>query len=849
MSELQTFQVFPNIPKPLMFLETLALNMWWSWAPDAKDLFRRIDPRVWTESGRNPLVFLTRLPQARLEQLAGDTSFLSHLGRVKARFEERILSPRDRPPPSLGENEVIAYFSMEFGIHESLPLFAGGLGILAGDHLKSASNLNMPLVGIGLLYRDGYFRQFLDANGWQQEAYPQTNLYHLPVERAEDTGGDDLRITVDGPEGPIHADVWKISIGRIPLYLLDANLHDNPPQIREVTARLYAADQSVRLSQEVLLGIGGVRALFKMGVFPKVVHMNEGHSAFSSIERLAQTMESMKVPLTTAMEIVPRSTIFTTHTPVAAGHDEFPASMVTPIFTPFTDRLGAPVEEILSWGQPDGSSPDAPISMFILGLRMAQYCNGVSELHGRVARKMWAHVWPKRPQEEVPITYVTNGIHVSTFISDEFARLFDRYLGPDWYTVSQNPENVSRMDDIYDEDLWRAHEINRSRLIRTCREMMARQYARRNATHSVIERAESVLTPEALTIGFARRFATYKRSNLILQDPERLEAILTSDEFPVQFIFAGKAHPKDNEGKQLIQNLVQFAQRPSIRDRFIFVEDYDMHLARRLVQGTDVWMNTPRRPFEACGTSGMKAAVNGVLNLSVLDGWWCEGYREDRGWAIGLGEEYTDSAYQDDVESQALYNTLETDVIPCFYDRKPGDSPSRWIRMMKESMKMAMGDFCSLRMVSEYRERFYVPAARRYDELMVENAAEAGNIADQFQRLKRLWKDIRLEKPVRAKRGLFRVGDSFEVTANIFLGELRPEEVDVELYYGLLKSVDVLETSLIEPMRVSKENGNGEYLYSSTIRCRAAGRYGFTARVTPRGDDRLRFTPKLLSWA
>ena len=849
MSELQTFQVFPNIPKPLMFLEALALNMWWSWAPDAQDLFRRIDPRIWSESGRNPLVFLTRLPQERLERLAEDKSFLSHLDRVKALFEERIQSPQDRAAISLETSEVIAYFSMEFGIHESLPLFAGGLGVLAGDHLKSASNLNLPLVGIGLLYRDGYFRQFLDANGWQQEAYPQTNLYHLPVERAEDTGGNDLRITVEGPEGPIRADVWKISVGGIPLYLLDANLHDNPPQIREVTSRLYAADQRFRLSQEVLLGIGGIRSLSKIGLFPKVVHMNEGHSAFSSIERLAQTMEHLNVSLSTAKEIVPRATIFTTHTPVAAGHDEFPVDIVKPIFVPFADRLDTTVEEILAWGQPDGSSPEAPFSMFILGLRMAQYCNGVSKLHGKVARNMWAHLWPRRPKEEVPISYVTNGIHVSTFISDEFARLFEFFLGPEWYMASRKAENISRIDDIYDDDLWRAHETNRSRLIRACRKMLAKQYARRNAPRSVMEQAETALNPEALTIGFARRFATYKRANLVLQDPDRLEAILSNDEFPVQFIFAGKAHPKDNEGKQLIQNLVQFAQKRGIRDKVIFVEDYDMHLARMLVQGTDVWMNTPRRPFEACGTSGMKAAINGGLNLSVLDGWWCEGYGEDRGWAIGHGEEYTDTGYQDAVESQALYNTLETDVIPCFYDRKNGASPTRWIQMMKAAMKMAMESFCSLRMVSEYQERFYAPAARRHDELVAENAVEAGNIADQTERLHRLWKEIRVDTPIRAKRGLFRVGDSLEVTANVFLGELLPEEVDVELYYGLLKSVDVLKTSLIEPMQVSRENGNGEYLYSSTIRCKMAGRYGFTARVTPRGDDRLRFTPKLLSWA
>ncbi len=846
---MQTFQVFPTIPEPLSFLETLVRNLWWSWKPDAKDLFRRIDPRLWAESGRNPLVFLTRLSQERLERLAVDDSYLAHLKRVESHFAERVLSAVDRSSGPYSDGETVAYFSMEFGIHESLPLFAGGLGVLAGDHLKASSNMGLPLTGIGLLYREGYFRQFLDTDGWQQEEYPQTDLYQLPVERARDQEGNDLRVTVTGPDGPIHADVWKLVVGRIPLYLLDANILQNGPAVRDITARLYSGETRIRLSQEVLLGIGGMQALAKLGILPKAVHMNEGHSAFSSIERVAQTIERYGVDLKTALEIVPRSTIFTTHTPVAAGHDEFPADLVKPVLKVFAPRLGTTVEEILSWGQPTGTAADGPMSMFVLGLRMAGHCNGVSELHGYVARNMWSHVWPKRAVEEVPISHVTNGIHVSTFISDEFARLFDRYLGPEWYMSSRKPENIRRLEDIYEEDLWRAHEMNRSRLIRFCREQMARQYARRNAPRAAIEEAESVLDPEVLTIAFARRFATYKRAYLLLQDQDRLEALLTNKNFPVQFIFAGKAHPRDNEGKELIQRIVRFARQADIRHRFIFIENYDMAMARYLVQGADVWLNTPRRPFEACGTSGMKAAVNGVLNLSILDGWWCEGYTEEVGWAIGRGEEYPDTAYQDAVEGQALYNILENGVIPTFYERKNGDAPNRWIRMMKASMKMAMRDFCSLRMVADYQNRFYLPAGRRFDELLADDAGEARQIANQIKRFRSYWSQVQIEPPVREMRGSYRVGDQLRISTRVKLGELKPEEVVVELYYGLLKSVDSIREGKTETMSMSEDLGGGSYEYSCSITCISAGRYGFTARVTPQGDRRVRTTPLMVTWA
>lgn len=847
MSHLQTFQVFPNIPQPLSFLETLSRNIWWCWHHDAVELFRRIDPRLWDQSGRNPIVFFTFLPQNRLEELAKDSSYLAHAERVRALFEAEV--GETKPDPDLGPDETIAYFSMEFGIHESIPLFAGGLGILAGDHLKAASDMRVPLTGVGLLYRQGYFRQFLDNEGWQQEQYPETDFFHVPMGRAKDQDGNFLQIGMESPEGHILADVWKIQVGNIPLYLLDTNLVENPPEIRNITARLYAAEQKIRLAQEMLLGVCGTRALEAMGIHPVICHMNEGHSAFAGLERLAQTMRRYNIDLKTAREIVPRSTIFTTHTPVAAGHDEFPADMVRPFLVSMEPHLGTSANEILSWGQPADGGPDSPLSMFVLGVRMAQHCNGVSRLHGRVARRMWAHVWPDLPEDEVPISHVTNGVHIASWISMENALLCERYIGPEWRRHPSNPDVLHRIDEIYGEELWRAHEMSRSRLIRTCRRCMVEQYGRRNAPKSMMREAESVLDQDILTIGFARRFATYKRAYLLLMDPDRLAALLNSKTRPVQFIFAGKAHPRDNEGKGLIRQIVDFARKADVRHRLVFVEDYDIHLARHLLHGSDVWLNTPRRPFEACGTSGMKAAINGVLNLSILDGWWDEGYSSDRGWRIGSGEEHADAAYQDAVESQALYNILENEVIPSFYDRENGGLPLRWINMMKESMKMGMHYFCGHRMVAEYQQLFYLPALKRHRSLVAEGGQEAKELGSLLERLKRLWPQIRIEDVQKTTDSPFRVGETIDVAASVLMGELRPDEVRVELYYGQLKTVETLTEGQVESMEVSKDLGGGCYRYACTMECRKAGRYGFTVRIRPKGDEWIQSTPGLITWA
>jgi starch phosphorylase len=605
----------------------------------------------------------------------------------------------------------------------------------------------------------------------------------------------------------------------------------------------------MRLAQEMVLGIGGIRTLFALGLEPVVTHMNEGHSAFSNLERLAQTMIRYDLDFKGALQIIPRTTVFTTHTPVAAGHDEFPPDFVRPYIEPLAQQLHENTDDILAMGQHPGTGREAPFSMFLLGLRLAQYCNGVSKLHGSVARKMWSHVWPGLPQDEVPITHVTNGIHAATWISPENAILFEQYLGPDWCIKTDQAEIIQRVDAIYNEELWRAHEVSRTRLIRKCRKLMARQYRKRNASKAEIEAAESVLDQGILTIGFARRFATYKRAHLLLQDPKRLRSILLSEARPVQIIFAGKAHPRDNEGKMVIQQLIHFIRNEGLQHRIIFIEDYDMHIARYLVQGVDVWLNTPRRPFEACGTSGMKAALNGGLNVSILDGWWCEGYSAGKGWRIGNGEEYNDYVYQDAVESHALYNVLENNVIPCFYERREGDAPDRWLSMMKASMKMALSEFCGQRMLGDYLSRFYLPAAKRFRALLDRESPEAQDLLEQHQRLRILWAAISIQTPVPEESGPFRVGQRFRVTTQVHLGSLQPEQVDVELYYGPLKSIDALANAQILKMKSEKQLENGAYLYTCDIPCRRSGRFGFTARVRPQADDWIRNTPGLITWA
>jgi starch phosphorylase len=849
MKKLQLFNVVPQVPEEIAFLETLSRNLWWSWNHNAIELFNRISPELWRKSGNNPLVFLSRLTQEQMETLARDDAFVNRLFEVREAFEAEVVRSQSGDvfkPPS----QCIAYFSLEYGIHESVRLYSGGLGILAGGHLKAASDLNLPLVAVGLLYRHAYFKQFLDQDGVQREMYPENELFRMPVHEMSDKDHRQVLVRIPLPDGELNAQVWRIDVGRVPLYLLDTDIPENTPDLRAITGNLYGSDRQVRLRQELLLGIGGIRALLALGHDPVVCHMNEGHAAFISLARIAHLRKNAALDLDTATEVVRRSNVFTTHTPIPAGNETFESELLERHVRPLEENLGIDPSKVIDWGRTEDSEPGSEYSMTILGLRMADHINGVSELHGQVARRMWMHLWPERPEDEIPIRHITNGAHLDTWLSSDNRTLFDRYLGPEW---GENPESETvqaAIDGIPDEELWRVHERSRTRLVRTARELVESQYVARGATKDERLQLRSVLDYDVLTVGFARRFATYKRAGLILSDKDRLEALLCDKERPVQLIFSGKAHPADEPGKELIREIFEFAGQANVRRRVVFLENYDMFVARLLVQGVDIWLNTPRRPHEASGTSGLKAAMNGGLNVSTLDGWWCEGYSPECGWAIGEGEEYEDPEYQDMVESQALYNLLESDVASRFYNRSEGDIPREWTTMMKASIKMAIRFFTSRRMVSEYNSTFYQEAWNEYHRLIADGAAAARELVTQRQRLQSLWQSVSIGIPVADTDASRRhLGDHFDVTTEVHLGDLRPDEVVVQLYYGPVDpSTRVTESHAIE-MKVEKELSDGRYLYGNRLDCSQTGRFGFTARVIPSGKAWTNVMPGFLTWA
>ncbi|MBL7076536.1 MAG: alpha-glucan family phosphorylase [Kiritimatiellae bacterium] len=849
MKNIQLFNVAPSVPKELRFLETLAKNLWWCWCPDAIELFRRIDPSLWTDCRHSPLKFFSELPPERLVELRDDDGFVAHMEEVRELFDAHVLKTHDGEDVCPACNGV-AYFSLEFGIHESVRLYSGGLGCLAGDHLKSASDLNLPLVAVGLMYRQGYFQQYLDADGMQQEFYPENEMHNMPLTRVCDGENAPIQISVPLPDGRLHAEIWRVDVGRVPLFLLDANIPANPPELRGITAQLYGGDQVMRIRQEMLLGVGGVRALLAMGYDPHVYHLNEGHAAFLGLGRIAHLVQSQGLNTKTAFEVVSRTNVFTTHTPVPAGNETFPVSMLKPYFQALEPEVGVKAADAIRWGQAPGADPKEEVSMTILGMRFAHYFNAVSKLHGVVARKMWSYLWPDLPVEEVPIGHVTNGVHISSWLSTDIAALYDRYLGRDWRDRPGVEAVIKRVERIPSEVLWRTHELGRARLVRATREYGERQFKARNATRKELDSIASVFDADALTIGFARRFASYKRATLLLKDSERLEKLLTDEERPIQLVFAGKAHPADHEGKSLIKQIIAFSRKETVRHKIIFLENYDIQLARYMVQGVDVWMNTPRRPQEASGTSGMKAAVNGGLHCSILDGWWDEGYNTDTGWAIGNREDYTNSDYQDEVEAHALYNLIENEIIPTFYTRDKGDVPERWVAMMKASMKMTLGFFTTHRMLREYSERYYNVALDGYDRLTADGGKEAKALVAQRKRLETCWSGVRVQLPVPDRDlAALHVGDTFVVTTVVELGELTPDEVDVQVYYGLADSQNEIVESELKRMEMAEDQGEGRYVYRQELPCQRPGRYGLTARAVPRGRDWSSTMPGYTTWA
>ncbi len=835
MPTFQRYTVQARLPASLERLRALSRNLWWSWSPIAQALFVQIDPELWEEVHGNPIELLARAPQSRLDELATDDVFLSQLDAAWQRFDHYMHQPGWFSKHFAHEKHIrIGYFSMEYGLHESLPIYSGGLGVLAGDHLKTASDLGLPLVAVGLAYAEGYFRQVLNGDGLQTERYPINDWSMLPVTPVWVSEGKRLVIDVTYPTKVIHAQLWRVDVGRIPLYLLDTNIEQNAKEDRGITGPLYGGDHEFRVRQEIMLGIGGVHALESVGLSPNVCHLNEGHSSFLTLERIARVMRDKKVSFDVAREACAPANLFTTHTPVAAGIDMFDPAIVRRYLEHHRRELGLTDAEMMNLGK-SATAPSA-FSMPVLALKTSAHCNGVSELHGDVSRTMWKSLWPDVPEHEVPIEAITNGVHIPSFISDELSALYSRYLGEQWTETIDKKATWDRLTALPDAELWHAHEHRRARLVVLARRWLVRAAKRRGASADELASCQEVLDPQALTIGFARRFATYKRATLLFQDLDRVYKLLGDTNRPVQLIFAGKAHPQDKPGKELIRTVVHEMRDPKLRGKVVFIEDYDMRIARAMVAGVDVWLNTPRRPMEASGTSGMKAAANGAINLSILDGWFAEAWRDhgrDAGWAIGKGDTVTDER-GDRLEAESLYETLEGEVVPLFFDRPAADKlPRAWIRRMKTSIATNAVRYNTVRMVREYAERFYVPAARLAEEIAANDLAGAQALVTWKEKVRAAWPSVKIEAVEVGVAPKFAVGEFLTMACTVALGALDPSDVSVEAYYGPLHGELTPAKGITIVAKMTEDMGKGRFRFQAEVPAKESGEHGVAARVLP----------------
>src|SRR5690606_1257708 len=829
MKALRSFTVRPTLPRELAALEEVAFNLRWSWDDQTRDLFRWVDPDLWDASVHDPVRLLGLVSRERLDALARDAGFKRFLDEVHSELTRYL--DGDRWFQTRGESplRMVAYFSPEFGIAEAVPQYSGGLGVLAGDHLKSCSDLGVPLVGVGLLYRNGYFRQSLDADGWQQERYPLLDPHVMAL-----TLCDGARVEVDLAGVPLQAQVWKACVGRVALYLLDADIEDNPDEVRQVTDRLYGGDVEHRLGQEIRLGSGGVRARRAVGVDAQVFHTNEGHAGFLGLERIRQLVVDHGLSYPEAIEAVRAGCIFTTHTPVPAGIDRFPLELMHKYFSSWAEEVGVSMDDLVALGHRPTDPPDEPFNMAVMGLRLAGRSNGVAQLHGAVSREMFGDLWPDLERDEAPIGSITNGVHAHTWVSPEMADLLSRYVLPDWDEAG--PDMWQRIHEAPDDELWRAREQARERMVSFVRRRLKESAVARGLTGSDVDWIDEVLDPRVLTIGFARRFATYKRATLLLSQPDRLRALLLSPDLPVQLVFAGKAHPVDEQGKEMIRQIVSFASDPAIRHRFVFVDDYDIAVARALYQGSDVWLNNPRRPQEACGTSGMKAALNGGLNLSILDGWWHEMFDGENGWAISSAEGIEDLARRDAHEAGALFDLLERQVVPLFYERYGGPVPRRWLKKVRKSLASLGPKVTASRMVRDYVTELYEPTAARADALWADGMARAKALAAWKERVREEWHGVHIDR-VDGDPTVADLGGTRRVEAVVSLGALSADDVDVQLIHGPVGQSDELTSREVVSMSVAGPAEDGHVRYAGEFETRHAGRYGFTVRVVPRHPD------------
>ena len=840
---IREFLVRPALPDAIERLAELAYNLLWSWEPIVRSAFRRLDPVLWRDCGYNPVLMLGRVSQATLTRAANDPRYLA-LYRSACETYDFCVQKRN----TVTDGKLIAYFSAEYGLTECLPVYSGGLGILSGDHLKSCSNQDYPLIGLGLLYQQGYFRQFLNPDGWQQERYPMNDFYTLPLIPVKAADGTDLKVTVKLPTGNVYIQVWRLNVGRISLYLLDTNIPENVlPQDRDITDSLYSGDIDTRIRQEVVLGIGGMRALKAMDLSPTVFHMNEGHSAFLALEQIRLFMRDSGLTFEEAQDAARTSNVFTTHTPVPAGIDLFDPGLMYHYFSDYCSEVGIDFQQLMALGRRNVFNRDERFSMAVLALNTSSFRNAVSRLHRHVSQEMFHDLWPQLPLWEVPITSITNGVHLPSWLNDELASLYDQYLEPDWRQRFNEPGIWEQVNEIPDEELLDVHRRRKRRLVNFVRTHQHEAALRRQASASEVRRARDVLDPNVFTIGFARRFATYKRATLLFRDFERLKRILLNKDMPVQLVIAGKAHPKDQPGKAFIRDVVQFSRDPDLWKHVVFVEDYDMKVGREMVQGVDLWLNNPRRGEEACGTSGMKAAINGVLNLSILDGWFDEAYEHSGGWSIGEREPYSED--QDGLHASAIYYQLENEIVPMFYEHKE-QTPREWMRRVKQSLTHISPQYDCRRMVREYMTELYEPAHSQHVRAAAGNYAEIRDKARWNSRVRELWDRVKFVDAGPGPAGTLLSGKPVAVRAAIDLAGLDASDVRVEVVMGAIDNGGNLEQTEVVVLPSVDQQGTVSVFGKDVVFDRT-GRLGYALRVSPNHfDDPLtRPCNSLLKWS
>lgn len=833
---LYSYVVTAKLPEKIEKIKEMAYNFWWCWNSDAKEMFVRMSRKLWEEVNHNPVLLLNKLSQEELEDFANRADFVSFVDQNYRKFQEYMNDKAWYSTVAKEPAHCIAYFSTEYGINESFPNYSGGLGILSGDHLKSSSDLGLPLVGVGLLYQQGYFRQHLAQNGWQNESYNINDFFSMALTRINNEKNEPLTLSVDLPNGNCYFHVWKLKVGKVDLYLLDTNIPENTnPEYRDISDQLYGGTRETRIQQEIVLGIGGIKALRAMNITPEVVHINEGHAAFALLERTYNIMQEFQMDFHTASAITKMSSVFTTHTPVPAGNESFSVERMKHYFGKKYQLLGISWDEFVKLGQIGDLENDTNFSMTVLGLKLTAYHNGVSKLHGEVSRKMWKNIWTHFDENEVPIDHITNGIHTTTWVAREFAELYDRYLSPRWRYETDDNELWKAIDNIPSEEIWREKQRRRIRLV-----IFARNYLKKRQREFLgsdeIRAINEYLDPDVLTIGFARRFATYKRALLLFKDMDRLSKIVNNPDKPVQIIIAGKAHPHDTAGKEVIQGIIQRIRQYGLEKKIIFLEDYDMIIARYMVKGCDIWLNNPVRPMEASGTSGMKAGLNGTLNFSILDGWWDESYDGSNGFAIGNGEEYTNYEEQEIIESDAIYDTLENVITNTFYERTGYNSvPEKWVTLMKNSIKTIAGNFSTMRMIKDYTRKFYIPAYKNYKRLTDNYAHDAKDYKNWRDKIEYHWRELKFVNYRVLNEGENYVGKEIKISAEIYLGTLSPEDVAVQVVYGDIDHKAELINKEYQTLHFARQEGNNHVFEGSYI-CSGTGMQGFTFRLLPKNE-------------